>query len=124
MGREIESRHDTCRMVAFKKKLHSAAAQIPWTQSYDFRIYNYNASVVLGQSGFKWETIIFILKNALCYLLNCKFLQRWRSNSRSQDWLLVNLQMTLLKILIKIPQTRFLPFLRLSKYIHMYILAK
>jgi hypothetical protein len=48
------------------------------SQSYDFWIYNYNASVVVRYSIFKVGKIYFYSKNALYYSLHCKFLQRWR----------------------------------------------
>jgi hypothetical protein len=36
---------------------------------------------------FKVEDNIFCFQNALGFLWSCKFLQRWRCNSRSKDWL-------------------------------------
>jgi hypothetical protein len=57
-----------------------------WSKlSYDFWIYSYNASVVVGQSVFsKWKKILF-KTDSIGYSWRCKFLQRWRCNSRSLD---------------------------------------
>jgi hypothetical protein len=42
------------------------------SQSYDFWIYSYNASVVVGQSVFQSRNKYFGLQNALGYTLLCK----------------------------------------------------
>jgi hypothetical protein len=55
----------------------------PRSQSYVRRIYNYNVSVVTGHTVFsKWKKY-FCFQNALGYSWRCKFLQRWRRNTRS-----------------------------------------
>jgi hypothetical protein len=56
---------------------------VTWTQSYDFLIYSYNASVVVAYSVFQSRKNTFCFQNALGYPWHCKNLQRWRCNSRS-----------------------------------------
>jgi hypothetical protein len=51
--------------------------------------YNNSSSVVEGYSAFRVRKCNFYSTNALCYPLRCRFLQRWRCNSRSWDCLQV-----------------------------------
>jgi hypothetical protein len=50
----------------------------PWSQSYDFGIYNYNASVVVAYIAFHSRIKYFCFQNALGYTWRCKNLQSWR----------------------------------------------
>jgi hypothetical protein len=74
-------------------------SKISWTrsQSYDFFIYNYNESVVVGLERFFqiWGKYLFYFQNALGYSRWCVILQRCRCNSRSQEPILrlFNLQL-------------------------------
>jgi hypothetical protein len=72
------------------------------SQSYDFGIYNYNASVVASKSIFH-STYVHrrkkISQDAIGYSRSFKFLQRWRSNSQSWDWLLIYINSYLLTYL-------------------------
>jgi hypothetical protein len=73
--------HNSIYDIFFNLPIHSRKSR---SQSYDFGIYNYNASVVLGESVFsRYKKIFFCFQNAPGYLGGCKFLQRWRCNLRS-----------------------------------------
>jgi hypothetical protein len=52
-------------------------------QSYDFGMYNYDASVVIGQGVFQGKVKYFCIQIALGYSWRCKFLQRRRCNSQA-----------------------------------------
>jgi hypothetical protein len=65
-----------------QKKSYSRVAHtsdlMPWDNPYDFWIYSYNASVVVGYSVFQIRIKYFCFQNTLGYPWRCKNLQRWR----------------------------------------------
>jgi hypothetical protein len=54
------------------------------SRSYVSGIYNYSASAVVCRlERFSKQKKIFLFQNAIGYSWRCKFLQRWRRNSKS-----------------------------------------
>jgi hypothetical protein len=101
--------------------LNHTYTNLNWSQSYDLEVCSYNASAVVGYSALQRRRKFFIIQNALGYSWRCKFLQRWRRNSKSYDWLQISdekarpSQVKVFRVFLNIDPLRCYP--RINKFV-------